>query len=61
MVHGELNDDLNNLIRNKNILNYIKAQRLSWFGHVHRMTNDTKVKKLWLKADIYKISRKTKN
>ena len=46
MVHGELNDDLNNLIRNKNILNYIKAQRLSWFGHVHRMTNDTKVKKL---------------
>jgi hypothetical protein len=40
------NDDLNNLIRNKNIINYIKAQRLSWFGHVHRMTNDKMVNKL---------------
>ena len=28
------NDELNNLIRN-NIINYIKAQRLSWFGHAH--------------------------
>jgi hypothetical protein len=29
------NDELNNLIKNKNIINYIKAQRLSWFGHVY--------------------------
>ena len=34
---------LNNLIINKNISNYIKAQRLSWFGHVDRMTNDRMV------------------
>jgi hypothetical protein len=27
--------ELNNLIRNKNIINYTKAQRISWFGHVH--------------------------
>ena len=40
------NDELNNLIRNKNIINYIKAQRLSWFDHVHRMTNDRTVNKL---------------
>jgi hypothetical protein len=23
------------LIRHKNIINHIKAQRLSWFGHLH--------------------------
>jgi len=31
------NEELNNLIINKNVINYIKAQRFSWFGHVHRM------------------------
>jgi len=29
------NDEFNNLITNKNIINYITAQRLSWFEHVH--------------------------
>lgn len=38
---------LNNLIRNKHISNYVKAQRLSWFGHVDRLTNDRKVEKLY--------------
>jgi hypothetical protein len=32
------NDELNNIIINKNIINYTEAQRLSWFGHVHQMT-----------------------
>jgi hypothetical protein len=27
------NDKLDKLIKHKNIINYIKAQRLSWFGH----------------------------
>jgi hypothetical protein len=27
------NYEINNLIRNKNTTNNIKAQRLSWFGH----------------------------
>ena len=31
------NEELNRLTGNKNIINYIKAQRLAWFGHVHRM------------------------
>jgi hypothetical protein len=39
------NIELNSLIRNKNVINYIKAQRLSWFVHEHRMTNDRTVKK----------------
>jgi len=32
------NDELNNLVKNKDIINYIKAQNLSFFGHVHRIT-----------------------
>ena len=29
------NDELGELIRHKNIINDIKAQRLIWFGHLH--------------------------
>jgi hypothetical protein len=41
------NDELDKLIRHKNIINYIKAQRLSWFGHLHRMPEERMVKKLY--------------
>jgi hypothetical protein len=41
------NGELNNLIRNKKIITYIKAQRLSLFGHVHLMTTERMVKKLY--------------
>jgi len=40
------NDELNKLIGNYNIINYIKAQRLSWFAHVRQMEKDRMVKKL---------------
>jgi hypothetical protein len=39
------NDELDKVIRHKNIINYIKAQRLSWFGHLHRMSQERVVKK----------------
>ena len=39
------NEELNRLIGNKNIINYIKAQRLAWFGHVYRMPDNSTVKK----------------
>jgi hypothetical protein len=39
------NDELDKLIRHKNIINYIKTQRLSWFGHLHRMPEERMVKK----------------
>ena len=41
------NDELGELIRRKNIINHIKARRLSWFGHlhVHRMPEERMVKK----------------
>jgi hypothetical protein len=41
------NDELNRLIGNKNIINYIKAQRLAWFGHIHRMPDKNKKKKVY--------------
>ena len=39
------NDELDQLIRHKNIINHIKAQRLSWFGHLLRMAEERMVKK----------------
>jgi len=41
------NDELNRLIGNKNITSYIKAQRLAWFGHVHRRSYNSMVKKVY--------------
>ena len=38
------NDDLDELIRH-NTINYIQAQRLSCFGHLHRTPEDRMVKK----------------
>ena len=41
------NEELDKLIKHKNIVNYIKAQRLSWFGHVQRMSDTRTVKKIF--------------
>jgi hypothetical protein len=41
------NEELNRLIGNKNIVNYIKAQRLASFGHVHCMPDNSMVKKVY--------------
>jgi len=41
------NEELDKLIKHKNIINYIKAQRLSWFGHVQRMPDTGTVKKIF--------------
>jgi hypothetical protein len=41
------NDELDELIRHKNIINYIKAQRLTWFGHLHRMMEERMIKKVY--------------
>jgi len=53
------NEGLDKLIKHKNIINYIKAQRLSWFGHVQRMPDTRTVKKI-LETSNQKITRKTK-
>jgi hypothetical protein len=41
------NDELDKLIRHKNIINHIKAQTLSWFGHLHRKAEERMVKKVY--------------
>ena len=38
------NKELDKLIKHKNIINYIKAQKLSWFSHVQRMPDTRTVK-----------------
>jgi hypothetical protein len=40
-------EELDNLIKHKNIINYIKAQRLSWFGHIQRMPDTRTGKKIF--------------
>jgi hypothetical protein len=35
------------MIKYKNTVNYIKAQRLSWFGHIQRMPDTRTVKKIF--------------
>ena len=37
---------LDELIKHRNIIDYIKAQRLSWFGHINRMLETSIVKKV---------------
>jgi hypothetical protein len=43
----ETNEELDKMIKHKNIINYIKAQRLIWFGHVQRMPDTRTVKKIF--------------
>jgi hypothetical protein len=43
----ETNKKLDKLIKHKNIINCIKAQRLIWFGHVQRMPDARTVKKIF--------------
>ena len=41
------NEELDKPIKHKNITNYIKAQRQSWFGHLQRMPDTRTVKKIF--------------
>ena len=33
------------LVRHNNVINHVKAQKLSWFGHLHRMPEERMLKK----------------
>ena len=41
------NEELDKLIKHKNVVNHIIAQRLSWFGHVKRMPDTGTVKNIF--------------
>ena len=41
------NNELNKLMKHQNIVNYIKALRLSWFGHVQRLPDSRIAKKIF--------------
>ena len=51
------NEELDKLIKHKNIVNYIKAQRLSWFGHVQRMSDTRTVNKIFKWKPLTKRSQ----
>jgi len=51
------NEELNKLIKRKNIINYIKVQRLSWFGHIQKMPDTRTVKKIFNWKPLTKISQ----
>ena len=50
-------EELDKLIKHKNIINYIKAQRLSWFSHVQRMADTRTVKKIFNWKPLTKTSQ----
>jgi len=41
------NTELDKLIQHRNVINYVKAQRLSWLGHVHRKPETSIVRKIY--------------
>ena len=43
---SQTNKELDELIKHRNIINYVKAQRLSWFGHTNRMPETSTVKRI---------------
>ena len=45
------------MIKHKNVVNYVKAQRLSWIGHVQRMPDNRTVKKIFKWKPLTKISQ----
>ena len=40
------NKEMDELIKHRNTINYVKAQRLSWFGHINRMPETSIVKRI---------------
>ena len=43
---SKTNKELDELIKHRNIINYVEAQRLSWFGQINRMPETSIVKRI---------------
>ena len=50
-------EELDKLIKHKSIVNYIKAQRLSWVCHVQRMSDTRTVKRIFNWKSLTKRSQ----
>ena len=57
IVCSPTNEELDKLRKHKNTVNYIKPQRLSWFGHVQRMPDTRTVKKIFKWKPLTKRSQ----
>jgi len=40
------NQEINDILKGQNIIEFIKTQRLNWLGHVERMAEDNIVQKI---------------
>jgi hypothetical protein len=52
-----LNDELEAIIKGKNIVRFIKCQRIRWLGHIERM-QDTAIPKKMLYGKLYVTRRR---
>jgi len=50
---------LDALINHRNLTNYVKSQRISWFGHINRMPETSIVRKIykWKPSTIRTVGR----
>ena len=43
----KINQELDEIIKRKNIMNFIRAQRLSWLGHIEKIQSTRMVKAIY--------------
>ena len=56
------NKEVDELIKHRNIINYVKFLRLSWFGHINRMHENSIAKRIYKwKPFTGRPARKPKN
>ena len=41
------NEELDELMNHRNIINYVRGQSLSWFGHINRVPETSIVRKIY--------------
>jgi hypothetical protein len=54
----KINEELDKLIKHRNIVNYVKAQKLSWFNHLQKMPDTRTGKKIFKLNPLTKRSQR---